>query len=350
MQAASEQSSTQSTKPAPAGNTPVQDKPRGRGIALFALIVALAALAVAGMLYWRIVYEPSPLSLRMAELETSVRALDRRLAAQAAELDSVVLAERQRTEERIEDALPGSAVPDSAAGDRVPPMMGATAPAAWHLAEIRYLLRMANHRLQLERDIRGAMLLLSAADDSLARLDDPRFTPVRAYIAEERLALEALPGADVEGLFLALEAIKRDLDGIEPRAPAFEAAADPGRPIMDGTLAALWAAVSDLVRFRRLDTPAQALLLPEEALYLELNLRLMLERAQLAALRREQPIFDSSIGEARDWVERYFDSADVKVQRLSEGLAAVAPVELSAPLPDLSASLVALDAVLSAAP
>lgn len=344
---------------------PPQQKPRGRGLALLALVAAVLAAVLAGTLYWRTYYEPNPLTFRVVQIETRVTELDQRVRDSAAEIER---AKRLREQEGVAtkpteagsvpamDAALGPSAPATTAplvgapdGSTATTATGAAVPADWQLAEVRYLLRMANHRLQLERDVRGAALLLRAADDSLARLDDPRFTPVRGHIAEELLALEALPGADAEGLFLALEAIKSDLDDLKPRAPSFEPATRP-QPAADGTLANLWAAVSELIRFRRLDSPTEALLLPEEALYLELNLRLMLERAQLAALRREQPIYDSSIAEARAWVARYLDPTDISVQRVSEGLAAVAPMELAAPLPDLSASLVTLDAALGAAP
>ena len=342
---------------------PSQPKPRGRGLALLALLAAVFAAVLAGALYWRTYYEPSPLTFRVVQIETQVRELDRRVRDSAAEIERAKRLREQEvaaiepTEAEAAPAIDVSGAPAATAPPAVAPdesivttATGAAVPADWQLAEVRYLLRMANHRLQLERDVRGAALLLRAADASLARLDDPRFTPVRGHIAEEMLALEALPGADAEGLFLALEAIKSDLGDLKPRAPSFKPTTGEPQPAADGTLANLWAAVSDLIRFRRLDSPTEALLRPEEALYLELNLRLMLERAQLAALRREQPIYDSSIAEARAWVARYLDPSDTSVQRVSEGLAAVAPMELAAPLPDLSASLVTLDAALGAAP
>lgn len=341
---------------------PPQPKPRGRGLALLALLAAVFAAVLAGALYWRTYYEPSPLTFRVVQIETQVRELDRRVRDSAAEIERAKRLREQEvaaiepTEAEAAPAIDVSGAPAATAPPAVAPdesivttATGAAVPADWQLAEVRYLLRMANHRLQLERDVRGAALLLRAADASLARLDDPRFTPVRGHIAEELLALEALPAADAEGLFLALEAIKSDLGDLKARTPSF-APSSPEPQAAEGTLARLAAALAELVRFRRLDTPADVLLLPEEALYLELNLRLMLERAQLAALRREQPIYDSSIAEARAWVGRYLDPIDTSVQRVSEGLAAVAPMELAAPLPDLSASLVTLDAALGAAP
>ena len=44
----------------------------------------------------------------------------------------------------------------------------------WKLAEVEYLLRIANHRILMERDVVAARDLLSAADAVLNDLDDFR--------------------------------------------------------------------------------------------------------------------------------------------------------------------------------
>ena len=217
-------------------------------------------------------------------------------------------------------------------------------PRDWQLAEERYLLRMANHRLLLERDAAGAAVLLRGADDVLAAIDDFALHEVRARIAEETLALESLPVLDAEGLFLQIEAIKRDLGRLPLRLPELQPA--DVRPVEPtGIWAMLRAELAGLVRFRHFDGAVRPLLAPEEAVYLELNLRLMLERAQLAGLRREQAIYEQSIATASDWIERYLDLEAPDVRRLRDGLRALEGVSLAAPLPDISGSLNALNAV-----
>lgn len=351
----------------------------GRGLAGLALLLALSALSVAGYLYWVTRYEPDPLAARVAALEADVAKrqvpqsdpLMARLAAIEAELrprqagasadasadpdagvdadlDSGLVSEAggAAANERTADDAPGRL--DAAAGSAV---AMTDSGASWRLAEVRYLLRMANHRLGLERDVRGAALLLAAADDALRDLDDPRLTPARALIAEERLAVAGLPAVDAEGLYLALEAIKRDLDQLPLDLPALADRAVPDAQVEPPAAGwrAIWDAVSELVRVRRVDA-ARPLLAPEEGAYLELNLRLMLERAQLAGLRREQGVFGASIETAIDWIEAWQDVSDPEVRRVVDGLRAIAAVRLDAPVPDLSGSLVALDAVLAGRP
>jgi uroporphyrin-3 C-methyltransferase len=315
-------------------------------LATLALLCALAALAGVGYLYWQWAYEPDPLAARLADLEqrfaarppiqpsaVDAEAIGREVQRATAELRRSLAAELR--------AATGPAAPRGAPGAAG---QAAPAPRDWQLAEVRYLLRMANHRLLLERDAPGAAALLEAADEVLVELDDFALHEVRARIAAERLALESLPVLDAEGLFLRLEAIKGDLDQLPLRVPELE-------PVQPATAPATWweavrAEIDNLVRFRRFDGAAvRPLLAPEEAVYLELNLRLMLERAQLAGLRREQAIYDQSIAVARDWIERYLDDSTPEVRRIQEGLRALATVRLAAPLPDLSGSLAALNAL-----
>ena len=79
---------------------------------------------------------------------------------------------------------------------------------AWKTAEVEYLLRVANQRVLMERDVKGALGLLKSADGLLSELDDYAMHDVRAALAEEILRLEQFVSADVSGIFLRLEAVK----------------------------------------------------------------------------------------------------------------------------------------------
>jgi uroporphyrin-III C-methyltransferase len=317
---------------------------RGGAWASLAFLCSVAALAGVAYLYWMVVYEPDPLAPRLAALERRVEDAERQApapgdpGAMRAELERIAAGLRRSLAEDVRAAAESSG-PSPTLEPSTPP-----APRDWQLAEARYLLRLANHRLLLERDAAGAAALLAAADEVLVAVDDFSLHDVRARIAEERLALASVPALDAEGLFLQLEAIKRDLDRLPLRlpelAPAPSAVTEPA-----SWWEAVRAEIGKLVRFRQFEGAVRPLLAPEEAVYLELNLRLMLERAQLAGLRREQTIYDQSIAVAVDWIERYLDVTAPEVRRVLEGLRALASVSLAAPLPDISGSLDALNAL-----
>lgn len=209
----------------------------------------------------------------------------------------------------------------------------------------------------MERDVESALGLLRTADGMLAELDDFALHQVRARLADEIAALEAVTGTDLQGLFLRLEAAKRHLDDLPLREPRFspETAAQTGQPAAgaegSGWLATLERQLSAFLRVRRLDDGGlKPLLAPEEAVYLELNLRLMLERAQLAALRGEQVLYEQSLATAREWIGEYLNVDEPAAARLLEELDTLATVDLERPLPDISGSLQALEEAMEAAP
>jgi len=109
---------------------------------------------------------------------------------------------------------------------------------------------------------------------------------------------------------------------------------------------ALKSELQSYLQLRRFDGTVRPLLAPEEAVYLELNLRLMLERAQLAALRREQVIYTHSLDTARAWVDDYLDPESRAVQQMRAELDALGTLSLDRSLPDISGSLTALASVL----
>jgi uroporphyrin-3 C-methyltransferase len=337
-------------------------RPRsGRALALFSLLLALLALGGVGYLYQQLIGLPGLPGLsptggvapeaRMTDLATRI---DRLESAGAARPDANLAGDLADLSNTLRAELDARLRAGAAATDarlRAIEAGGAAAPVAsdWQLAEVQYLLRMANHRLLMERDVAGAVRLLRAADEVLRGLDDLSLHEVRARIASEVLALESLPALDAEGLFLQLEAIKDDLDRLPLRLPTLDAV-EPAAEAPEGLLDVLRAEFGKLLRFRRFDGAVRPLLAPEEAVYLELNLRLMLERAQLAALRREQTIYDRSISRARDWIEAFLDLETPEVQRVLGGLRALDGLSLAAPLPDISGSLNALNDQLRSAP
>jgi len=326
---------------------------RGRGLAWFAVLLALLALGGSGYFYYeRLLLELPNAQATLRSLQERVAALERS-AAFTAEDRSATEAVRLTTELRRDfdarlNALGAELEARARSGSvtPVPPRAPEVrTPRDWQLAEVRYLLRMANHRVLFERDVDGAVGLLRAADRILQQLDDLALHSVRARIAEEVLALESLPTLDAQGLFLQLEAIKRDVGRLPLRLPSLEPAGTTRAPAAN-----LWDALSAefarLVRFRRFDGAVRPLLAPDEAVYLELNLRLMLERTQLAALRREQTIYDESLVTALGWIAAYLDETAPEVRRVQEGLKSLQGVQLAVALPDISGSLTALDAEL----
>jgi uroporphyrin-3 C-methyltransferase len=85
---------------------------------------------------------------------------------------------------------------------------------SWQLAEVQYLMRLANQRLIMTGDTLSAEALLRSADDILRGLDEPgadaparRGCPISPRCAP-------CPGSISKGLYLRLDALIRQTDAL----------------------------------------------------------------------------------------------------------------------------------------
>lgn len=226
-------------------------------------------------------------------------------------------------------------------------MMGRS-ERGWTLAEVEYLLRIANQRLQLQRDRTTATQALQSADGRLRDLADPHYQGVREQIARDLDAVRALPPVDVDGLSATLSAALTQVDELPVAGSHYQPAAQAGGDAAQGgatadTLAGLgklvWKALSELFRVREHDQAVGPMLPPEREFFLRENLRLQLAAARLALLRTDQTQYRSALQTAQQWLERYFDTENAGVQQLLGRLQELAAVDVAPVMPDVSASL-----------
>lgn len=202
----------------------------------------------------------------------------------------------------------------------------------WRLAEVEYLLRLASQRLQLQQDPKGALMMLNDANLILAEVDDPGLLGVRKQLAAEIQAITDIGSVDYQGVYLRIEALKEPLaaalvppQNFVPKAPVTEHKQD------------VWQRLLNLVSVRRLDQPLQLALTEGESIALQHNLRLMLEQAQWALLRREPQLYRSSLQNAHAWLSRF--AMQHQADALLTELNSLQGLSINPALPDVSASL-----------
>jgi uroporphyrin-3 C-methyltransferase len=88
--------------------------------------------------------------------------------------------------------------------------------SSWKLAEIDYLMRIAQHKLILENDFEGAALALQAASDKIAFTADPGLLPVRVKISEEIAILKTRTRPDLVGMTLLLAQLGQQIYSLKP--------------------------------------------------------------------------------------------------------------------------------------
>jgi len=222
---------------------------------------------------------------------------------------------------------------------------------SWMLAEAEYLLRLANQRLLMERETTSALALLNSADQILVRVAEPGLFDVRETLARETTALRAVAHLDVEGVFVRLAALSEQVESLALLTPegdldAVVTAEGVPVPEQSSVFAGALERFSDMVTIRRRDEPLAPLLTPEQHYYVQQNLRLMLEQAQLALLQRNPGIYTRSLEKAASWVDEYFQLNEA-AQALLASLRELQQLHVNPELPDISVSLALLKAYLS---
>ncbi|MCZ6868878.1 MAG: uroporphyrinogen-III C-methyltransferase [Gammaproteobacteria bacterium] len=215
----------------------------------------------------------------------------------------------------------------------------------WKLAEVEYLLRIANHRVTMEQDIRGALQLTVAADAVLESLDDFSMHEVRAQLAREISALKMVPGLDVTGIYVRIDALSEHVGQLQTRRPWAQAQSseDPAETVVEEAERSVWAMLAErlslLVRIQVADAlPRRPQLSEEEVQYVHQLLRLQLEQAKLGLLRKDQTLYTGNLSSTATWVREYFDPQTPASVMVLDELAALAAIQLTADIPDISGS------------
>mgnify|MGYP000321259324 CR=1 FL=1 len=212
--------------------------------------------------------------------------------------------------------------------------------------EAEYLMRIALHRLQLEHDIPSAIAALEEADRRLQQIDDPILFETRRQLINEITALKLTPQADITGASMTLRSLESQIDQLPlPTAPQASSDIAPSAR-GEGFWTTAWRELKSLVVIRRTDQTTPPLAQPEQRFFLRHNLRLTLETAQLALLRRDNQAFRANVSMARNWLGRYFEQ-NTTTQLAQESLAKIEKINLAPALPDTTGSFKTLQAWLA---
>ena len=245
----------------------------------------------------------------------------------------------------------------------------------WLIAELEYLVRLANQRLLTERRPQGALVLLELADKLLYSLDAVGVLNVRSVLARDTASLRLVELVDREGIYSRLGALTPVVLALTalPSAGLVEFGANPGGQIDNEDEASykedaykvsvdegnasivtswylrLWsntkAAISRLVqnhfhvRYREL--PVEPLVSNEQEIWLRHDMAINISNAQQALLREEQQIYNASLMVVENHLQNYFEGAR-DAQRLIVEVGILRDLNIKQVLPDISASIHAL--------
>ena len=343
---------------------------RGAGLIVsFGMLISILALVVAGYAAY-LIYESNS---ELKDARTSVRSLETELANlkrtsdQKIEQLSVVLeqttASIAQTREAENTAIADLGASFEAATEQLRTELRAelneglgTSGEDWLLAEVEYLIRLANQRVLMERDVSGALSLLSSADEIVEQTSGIAAYELRESLAYDIANLKAVSDLDTDGIFLSLSAMASQVLELRRKQP--ELSSPRQTQVENGEaqnfyqqfislVSNIFGRVLNSVDYRRDGVAITPLLPPKEEYYLRQNLILKFEMAQLALLRNDQPVYHTSLSEAELWIVKHFIETDPRTIALVTSLDQLMEVEVDRSLPNISGSLRAVRGLLN---
>lgn len=214
-------------------------------------------------------------------------------------------------------------------------------PNDWLIAEADHLVKQAGRQLWLEKDIPTATLLVLAADKRIADLNDPSLNPLRQAIALDVQSLKAIEQIDTDGIVARLMTLQQQVETL----PLTETILPPAQTEVEKTVSADvtdWKEnlktsfeqfINQFVTYRVREGSATPLLSPDQAFYLEANLKAKLDQAINATFREDQVIYEMALQQASEWIGRFYDVKAASTQSVLTALTELAalPVEITYP-------------------
>lgn len=314
-------------------------------LGLWVALVLLALIAAVAALMWQqhqiITKLQSSMAAQASSLEAKRKALETKVAEDLAAHNKQAQAELTELTQRLDSTTSKVLALTNISRDD------------WKLTEVDYLLRMANERILMEHEAANSLALAESANGVLAELQSADLFPARKKLTEEIEALKLANKVDREGIYLQLLALTQQIENlplIEPLVEEEDQSAVVLEQGEDGAAPSVWQRVKNLgkltwhklssyVRVRDQGRRVDAILPPEDQMYLKQNLRLMLEQAQIGLLREEQHVYQASLDKAQNWIRDYYPLND-QSQIVLNDIDQLKKNNVQQPLPDFSGSAV----------
>lgn len=315
----------------PLANTAPKSARGGKPIAILSLLIAL--IAVACVFYsWRQAHMDTEQAIKqIVSLQQDTSRVKALLAQQQRALQVTmrdmqgVLAQNQRKESGLA------------------------------LMEVDYLVKMAAFNLTFENNVALAQQLLNAADQRIQASGDAEFWPLRQVFATDLAALNAVPAVDLPGLIARLGALSHLAEQL-PQIPVAvipvesqEKPAPPNRTTatfsqtVQRFLKAAGNALSTMVIITRdEDKFAPSLLTADQRLYIVTNIQSQLTLAQWAAIHRQTAVYQQSLQQIVDWLNRYYAKENPLVQSMLKDMDGLKSIEVNPIVPNIDHSLEAI--------
>jgi uroporphyrin-3 C-methyltransferase len=216
----------------------------------------------------------------------------------------------------------------------------------YKVSEIAYLVKMANLRLTTQHDVTSALILLKQANQEVNALNDPEMETFREALLKNITELQTITPVDIGSLSDKLTQLQVNVPSL-----SILVAPKPNTSILENTpkqAEKKWwdrawdnirASLKQLVVVTHQSEDIPAMMTPDQQLYLQENLQLLIMQAQWAALNHNNELYQSSLKQAKDWVNKYYVQNSSNTQAFLKSLDDVMAFNLSPNFPDVTQPL-----------
>ena len=220
------------------------------------------------------------------------------------------------------------------------------AESSWHINSIELMLQQANFELATLKDPDASLQSLRSALHALEQNADARLSEVQLVIRQEIDALESFPRVNFRDAFAKIDNLKIQIDDLTPNTPSYRsqptsvaeddensAEGNPSANENRGLLNALF-----IIR-KHADSTIAPLLTEQEALLLKQRLYLSLDMVQMALLRRDSQLYDTSMRHTDELFLRYVGVNSPSYTVIKRELDDLKNLQIDPEFPDISYSL-----------
>jgi len=220
----------------------------------------------------------------------------------------------------------------------------------WVLAEIDYLLRIANRRLQIARDINGAIAALHGANQRIYDLGDLSLFKIRQQLSKDIGQLKALHQIDVNNTAMAIDQMIAHLSELPFKSVEDEVKAqfknnsetsnnqgvieNSDGSFVDSVISTVMKIGEIKVHQRSLEPASSAVQQSQQ----EQILRSHLLGARLAVLRYDQQQFSHDLQLSQNILHLHYKESDNRVAQMLKDLSNFLNLNLTPDLPDITKS------------
>lgn len=224
----------------------------------------------------------------------------------------------------------------------------------WQFGAVRFLIQLANNRVQFVQDIQASYDLLAQAHQIIIASQNRNFDALDQALQQDMQMLSTITKGNTTPIFLHISQVTSmvasmpllTIDVIKKSTPTPVAA---GMALTwQDKLQKTWQELHSLVVIRKLSDPLVPLMTQQEGEYIRQYLFLQLGEAQWAAQRHQETIYHATLHQAMAWIQQYFVANNPITQQVMGELEKLQQQEVALPTVTLNKTLIALQQVAEA--